>query len=112
MNTPIKDNQGDWGICTAAWKGMVPGKPGTPGTRGRRGVRGVPGKPGYFKMNFVNLRQNFTESVTLPKGGISNKQYRKGIFEKKSITHSLRQAYEYGTEYNLSRLKIVCVIAT
>ena len=27
----IKDNEGDWGICVAAWKGMVPGRPGTSG---------------------------------------------------------------------------------
>jgi hypothetical protein len=27
----IKDNVGDWGICVAAWKGMVPGRPGVRG---------------------------------------------------------------------------------
>ena len=27
----IKDNSGDWGICTAAWKGLTPGVPGRPG---------------------------------------------------------------------------------
>ena len=27
----IKDNSGDWGICSAAWKGLTPGIPGRPG---------------------------------------------------------------------------------
>ncbi len=27
----IKDNQGDWGICVATWRGMKMGTPGTPG---------------------------------------------------------------------------------
>ena len=27
----IKDNEGDWGICVAAWRGMKKGKPGIPG---------------------------------------------------------------------------------
>ena len=27
----IKDNSGDWGVCTAAWKGLSPGTPGRPG---------------------------------------------------------------------------------
>ena len=52
----IKDNEGDWGLCAAAWFGMEPGIPGKPGTRWQRPVRGVPGKPGYFKMLFKNLR--------------------------------------------------------
>lgn len=52
----IKDNDGDWGICTAAWLGMKAGTPGIPASRGRRGIPGVPGKPGYFKMYFFNLR--------------------------------------------------------
>ena len=29
----IKDNEGDWGLCSAAWFGMEPGLPGKPGTR-------------------------------------------------------------------------------
>ena len=52
----IKDNEGDWGICIAAWVGMEPGRPGKPGTRWERPVKGVAGKPGYFKMLFQNLR--------------------------------------------------------
>lgn len=52
----IKDNEGDWGLCTAAWIGMEPGRPGKQGTRWERPVRGVAGKPGYFKMRFQNLR--------------------------------------------------------
>ena len=27
----IKDNEGDWGICVAAWRGMKKGKAGVPG---------------------------------------------------------------------------------
>jgi len=27
----IKDNEGDWGICVAAWRGMVQGRPGVRG---------------------------------------------------------------------------------
>ena len=27
----IKDNEGDWGICVAVWRGMKKGKPGIPG---------------------------------------------------------------------------------
>ena len=86
----IKDNQGDWAICSAAWLGMVPGKPGIPGkpgvkgikgvsgtrtraavkgvkgTKGVKGKPGVPGKPGYFKMWFLNLRTKKSEAITLP----------------------------------------------
>ena len=27
----IKDNEGDWGICVAVWRGMKKGTPGIPG---------------------------------------------------------------------------------
>ena len=27
----IKDNEGDWGICVAVWRGMKKGTPGVPG---------------------------------------------------------------------------------
>ena len=27
----IKDNEGDWGVCVAAWRGMKKGTPGIPG---------------------------------------------------------------------------------
>ena len=27
----IKDNEGDWGLCVAAWRGMKKGRPGIPG---------------------------------------------------------------------------------
>jgi hypothetical protein len=27
----IKDNEGDWGICVAVWRGMKKGKAGVPG---------------------------------------------------------------------------------
>ena len=52
----IKDHEGDWGICTAAWLGMQAGRAGIPGTRYSKPKPGVPGKPGYFKMFFLNLR--------------------------------------------------------
>ncbi len=44
----IKDDDGDWGLCAAAWKGMVSGRPG------------VPGKPGNLltKMFYKNITQN------------------------------------------------------
>ena len=32
----IKDNQGDWGICVAVWRGMKKGVPGVPGKWIRR----------------------------------------------------------------------------
>ncbi len=37
----IKDNQGDWGICVATWRGMKVGTPGTPGKRQRHTHTGV-----------------------------------------------------------------------
>ena len=27
----IKDNEGDWGVCVAVWRGMKKGTPGIPG---------------------------------------------------------------------------------
>ena len=30
----IKDNEGDWGICVAVWRGMKKGVPGVPGMEG------------------------------------------------------------------------------
>lgn len=27
----IKDNEGDWGMCVAVWRGMKKGTPGIPG---------------------------------------------------------------------------------
>ena len=52
----IKDNEGDWGICVAAWRGMKKGKPGVAGTKGKKGTPGVRGNPGHFAMKFINLR--------------------------------------------------------
>ena len=83
----IKDNEGDWAICSAAWVGMAPGKPGTPGkpgipgtrtraaVKGVKGTKGVPGKPGYFKMWFFNLRTKKSESITLPAKDGKNRIY-------------------------------------
>ena len=28
----IKDNEGDWGVAVAAWRGMKKGEPGVPGS--------------------------------------------------------------------------------
>ena len=75
----IKDNDGDWGICMAAWVGMVPGKPGIKGTRQTRGVPGVPGKPGYFKMFFKNIRNGEIQTVILPEDGESS-NYRFSLY--------------------------------
>ncbi|XP_059096680.1 uncharacterized protein LOC131891171 [Tigriopus californicus] len=74
----IKDNDGDWGICTAAWLGMKAGTPGIPASRGRRGVPGVPGKPGYFKMYFFNLRTKEHKSIVFPENftAVSGHKYR------------------------------------
>ncbi|XP_071745850.1 uncharacterized protein [Lepeophtheirus salmonis] len=52
----IKDNEGDWGVCAAAWRGMKSGTPGVPGTKGNRGKPGTKGSPGYFALKFVPLR--------------------------------------------------------
>ena len=30
----IKDNEGDWGVAVAAWRGMEKGRPGVPGRIG------------------------------------------------------------------------------
>ena len=30
----LKDNQGDWGVAVAAWRGMKKGQPGVPGEEG------------------------------------------------------------------------------
>ena len=29
----LKDNEGDWGVAVAAWRGMKKGQPGIPGNR-------------------------------------------------------------------------------
>ena len=29
----LKDNEGDWGVAVAAWRGMKKGQPGVPGKR-------------------------------------------------------------------------------
>ncbi len=67
----IKDNEGDWGICVATWRGMKPGQPGVPGTKGNPGTPGVKGNPGHFAMKFVNLRDRSRKPVfvVLPKDG-------------------------------------------
>ncbi len=64
----LKDSEGDWGLCVAAWTGMQAGVPAIPPTRHRRGVPGKPGRPGYFKMHFLNLRTNEDASIVLPRG--------------------------------------------
>ena len=28
----LKDNEGDWGVAVAAWRGMKKGQPGVPGS--------------------------------------------------------------------------------
>ena len=67
----IKDNEGDWGICVATWRGMKPGKAGVPGTKGHPGMPGVKGNPGHFAMKFVNLRDRSRKPVfvVLPREG-------------------------------------------
>ena len=67
----IKDNEGDWGICVATWRGMKSGKPGVPGTKGHPGTPGVKGNPGHFAMKFVNLRDRSRKPVfvVLPREG-------------------------------------------
>jgi hypothetical protein len=35
----IKDNEGDWGICVAAWRGMKKGKAGVAGNTYKRSAR-------------------------------------------------------------------------
>ena len=60
----IKDNEGDWGICAAAWKGMSAGKPGVPGTRYKRGVPGKPGKILFPHFPRVLLRNCYQNSVS------------------------------------------------
>ena len=61
----IKDNEGDWGVCVAAWKGVKKGVPGVKGTANKRGTPGVPGHPGYFLMIYLNLRTMQTQRVRL-----------------------------------------------
>ena len=29
----LQDNEGDWGVAVAAWRGMKKGQPGVPGER-------------------------------------------------------------------------------
>ena len=33
----LKDNQGDWGVAVAAWRGMKKGEPGIPGIEEKQG---------------------------------------------------------------------------
>ena len=35
----LKDNEGDWGICVAAWRGMKKGKPGVAGEFSSKNVQ-------------------------------------------------------------------------
>ena len=52
----IKDNEGDFGICVGAWKGVKKGVPGVKGSANRKGIPGIPGNPGHFQMLYYNLR--------------------------------------------------------
>ena len=45
----IKDNEGDWGICVATWRGMTKGKPGVPGTYGFLMPKGILGCSHLFE---------------------------------------------------------------
>ena len=53
----IKDNSGDWGVCTAAWKGLTTGIPGKPGKYIRYRV-------GQLKMYWPRIYMN-TESIDI-----------------------------------------------
>ena len=61
----IKDNEGDWGLCIGAWKGVKKGVPGVKGTSSRKGTPGRPGNHGYFIMRFYNLRTGNVKTVRL-----------------------------------------------
>ena len=60
-----QDNDGDFGICVAAWKGVKKGVAGVKGTSDRKGVAGIPGNPGHFLMHFLNLRTGLVRKVKL-----------------------------------------------
>ena len=59
----IKDNEGDFGICVGAWKGLTNGVTGVEGTKQ---IEVTPGLPGYFSMIFYNLRSGRVEKIRLP----------------------------------------------
>ena len=85
----IKDNSGDWGVCSAAWKGLTPGIPGKPGDRYKKGVKGIPGNPGYFIMHFVNLRTGVHEKITLPESYSSHRRYLFSMTKAAGVTVDL-----------------------
>merc|ERR1719273_656320 len=58
---------------------MSPGKQGIPGRK-----RGTPGNPGYFKMQFLHLRNGLCDKVVLPQGfSSSSRKYRFSINNRK-----------------------------
>jgi hypothetical protein len=88
----LKDNEGDWGVAVAAWRGMKKGQPGVPGTRGQKGKPGLKGNPGHFAMKFINLRRPGSKPVfvVLPS---ENKKYTFYINNVKVAALVLRVEY-------------------
>ena len=74
----IKDNEGDFGICVGAWKGVKKGVPGVKGSGNRKGIAGTPGYPGHFKMLYYNLRTKKLISFSITS---SNPRIRYGDLE-------------------------------
>ena len=68
----IKDNDGDYGICVAAWKGVTKGVPGTKPTAHRKGVPGIPPNHGHFLMHFLNLRTGQVSKMKLNSSSYRN----------------------------------------
>ena len=68
----IKDNEGDWGICVAVWRGM---KKGTPG---------VPGKITCSNQLFNSLYQNYKVSSQVSHVTFSNNFFQENPVQKGS----------------------------
>ena len=68
----IKDNEGDWGICVAVWRGM---KKGTPG---------VPGKITCSNQLFDNLYQYYKVSSQVNHVTFSNNLFQENPVQKGS----------------------------
>lgn len=45
----IKDNEGDWGLCVATWRGMKKGTPGVPGKIPEKGLYPIIGHVPNYK---------------------------------------------------------------
>ena len=67
----IKDNEGDWGICVAVWRGMKKGTPGIPGK-----INFLCIHPFWYDQNLIAIGMEFMNiSLYFRKAGYKRKTW-------------------------------------